>query len=138
MTAGEAIALAERHGVRLMLNGDAVAIEADTAPPADVVAALKAMKGPILGELRLRQALDSQRRAEVERLAVVRWINAHFVSSPPGICIHCGGDIRAGPFDRIFVGSDRGDVHSSCHRAWRDAREAVARKALNFEAREGN
>jgi hypothetical protein len=135
MTADEALELARRHGVRVALSDNNLSLEADMAPPADVVAALNATKSAIVGELRLRQALDRQRREEVERREITRWINSHFSSSPPGCCIHCSAGPRTNDrFVIIFVGSDRADVHASCHQTWLAGRQAEARKALGLEA----
>jgi hypothetical protein len=135
MTVHEALELAQRHGVRVTLNGNNLSLEADAVPPADVVATLKSLEPAILGELRLGQALDRQRREEVERRDITRWINTHFASSPPGCCVHCGGGPRWGErFFPISVGANRADVHASCHQAWRSAREAEARRALGLEA----
>jgi hypothetical protein len=134
VTVDEALELARRHGVRVALNDNSLSLEADMAPPAEVVAAFKADKSAILGELRLRQALERQRREEVERRDITRWINNHFISSPPGRCIHCGGGPRANDrFVLIFVGSDRADVHAACHPLWLAERERAARSALGLE-----
>jgi hypothetical protein len=63
-----------------------------------------------------------------------RWINDHFTASPPGVCAHCGEGARADdPFVLLFVASDRADVHSSCHAAWRAEREAEAMAALGLK-----
>jgi hypothetical protein len=134
VTVDDALKLARDYGVRVTLDGDDLSLEADRAPPADLVAALKTAKSVIVGELRLRQALDRQRREEVERRDITRWINNHFISSPPGRCIHCGGGPRANDrFVLIFVGSDRADVHASCHQTWLAERQAAAREALGLE-----
>jgi hypothetical protein len=134
MTVDEALELARRHGVRVALNDNNLFLQADAAPPADVVAALKASKSAIVGELRVRQAQERQRREEVERRDITRWINSHFTSSPPGRCVQCGNGLRANDrFVVIFVGSDRGEVHASCHSAWLAEREAEACKALGLE-----
>jgi hypothetical protein len=136
VTIDEALELARRHGVRVALSDNNLFLEADTAPPADVVAPLKADKPTIVGELRLRHALERQRREEVERRDITRWINNHFIASPPGRCVHCWGGSRANDrFVLIFVGSDRADVHASCHQTWLAERQATARRALGLEAR---
>jgi hypothetical protein len=130
----EALELARRHGVRVALSDNSLSLEADMAPPADVVAALRSLKPAIVGELRLRQALERQRREEVERRDITRWINAHFTTSPPNICVHCRGGPRANDrFAIIFVGSDRAGVHASCHQTWLAERQAEARKALGID-----
>jgi hypothetical protein len=73
-----------------------------------------------------------QREAE-ERRAIVPWINDHFTSSPAGVCAHCGDGERADdPFVLLFVGTDRGEVHSSCHPTWLAEREAEVCRALGY------
>jgi hypothetical protein len=68
------------------------------------------------------------------KAAVQRWINDHFTPSPPGVCVHCREGTRADdPFVLMFVASDRADVHSSCHAAWRAEREAEAVAALDLK-----
>jgi hypothetical protein len=68
------------------------------------------------------------------KAAVQRWINDHFVPLSPGICAHCGERARPDdPFVLLFVASDRADVHSSCHAAWRAEREAEAVTALDLK-----
>jgi hypothetical protein len=67
------------------------------------------------------------------KAAVQRWVNDRFTPSPPGVCIHCGEGARADDlFVLLFVASDRADVHSSCHAAWRAEREAEAEMALDL------
>jgi hypothetical protein len=66
--------------------------------------------------------------------AVQRWINNHFVPSPPGVCAPCGEAMRADdPFVLLFVASDRADLHSSCHAAWCVEREGEALAALGLK-----
>jgi hypothetical protein len=127
MTVEEALELARRHGVNVMLEGDSLHLEADAPPPNGLLAILGRGKWDIVAALRLRE--DENRRA------IVRWINDNFTSSPAGVCAHCGEGARAeDPFVLLFVGSDRGEVHSSCHSMWLAQREAKARKALGLEA----
>jgi hypothetical protein len=127
MTVEEALELARRHGVNVMLEGDSLHLEADAAPPNGLLAILGRGKWDIVAALRLRE--DENRRA------IVRWINDNFTSSPAGVCAHCGEGARAeDPFVLLFVGSDRGEVHSSCHSMWLAQREAKARKVLGLEA----
>ncbi len=72
--------------------------------------------------------------ARLAKAAVQRWINDHFTPSPPGVCAHCREGTRADdPFVLLFVASDRADVHSSCHAAWRAEREAEAVAALDLK-----
>jgi hypothetical protein len=119
----------------VILAGADLLLEYDVDPPADVIAALKAAKPAIVGELRARAARDHARREEEERREIVRWINNNFVPSAPAICCHCGGGQRAGDrFVLLFVGSDRADVHQTCFGPWRETQDALARKALGLEA----
>jgi hypothetical protein len=135
MTASDALNLARDYDLRVALDGADLLLEAAVNPPADVIAALKAAKSAIVRELRLRSARDRQRQEEMERREIVRWINNSFVSSAPGICCHCGGGAKPGDsFVRLFVGSDRSDVHQACWGPWREAQEALARRALGLGA----
>ncbi len=128
MTVDDALALARSHGVRVTLDGDDLALEADAPPPPGLLGMLGRGKWDIIAALR-------QREAE-ERRRVVQWVNDHFASSPSGVCTHCGEGPRSeDPFALLFVGDDRAEVHSSCHSGWRTEREAEARKALGLVAR---
>jgi hypothetical protein len=127
VTADEALALARTHGVRVMVEGNDLALEADAPPPPGVLAILGRGKWDIIAALRSREAEEHRR--------VVQWINDHFTSSPTGVCTHCGDGTRVGdPLVVLFVGDDRADVHASCHAGWRAKREAEARAALGIEA----
>ena len=128
MTVTEALQLARLQGVEVTLDGDELALEADAPPPPGLLAILGRGKWDIIAALR-------QRDAE-ERRRVVQWVNDHFASSPHGVCAHCGDGPRPeDPFVLLFVGTDRGEVHSSCHSIWITEREAEARKALGLDAR---
>jgi hypothetical protein len=126
MTVEEALELARRHGVNVMLDGDSLHVEADAPPPNALLALLGRGKWDIVTVLR-------QRKAE-ERSLIARWIADNFTPSPPGVCAHCGDGLRiADPFVLLFVGSDRGEVHSSCHSTWLAERGADARRALRLQ-----
>jgi hypothetical protein len=128
VTVDEALKLARDCGVRVTLDGNDLALQADAPPPPRILAILGRGKWDIVAALRQREAEDRRR--------VVQWINNRFKSSPRGICAHCGEGAR--PEDRfisLFVGSDSGEVHASCHPVWRAEREAEARKALGLEGR---
>jgi hypothetical protein len=128
VTVDDALKLARDYGVRVTLEGDDLALEAETPPPPGVVAILGRGKWDIVAALRLREA--------EERRRIVQWVNDHFTPSLAGACVHCGDGPRPeDPFVLLFVGSDRGEVHSSCHPAWLAAREAEACKALGLEIR---
>ena len=64
------------------------------------------MNKDMLDRLRSAVCEGSQQSAELrpDKAAVQRWINDHFIASPPGVCAHCGGGERAGdPFVIMFV-----------------------------------
>jgi hypothetical protein len=126
VTVMEALELARLQGVEVTLDGDELVLKAEAAPPPRLLAILGRGKWDIVAALRLREA--------EERRSIVQWINHHFASSPPSVCAHCGDGERAeDPFVLLFVGNDRGEVHASCHSAWREAREAEARRALRID-----
>jgi hypothetical protein len=126
VTVDDALHLARSYGVRVVLDGDGLALEADAPPPPAVLAILGQGKWDIVAALRLREA---------EKRLVARWINDRFTTSPAGICIHCGeGPRLEDPFVLMFVGDNRADVHGSCHAAWLTEREGKARRALGLEA----
>jgi hypothetical protein len=128
VTVDEALNLARSHGVKVVLEGDSLHLEADAPPPPRLLAVIGRGKWDIVAVLR-------QREAE-ERRRIVQWINDNFKSSPVGVCAHCGDGPRSeDPFVVLFVGNDRGEVHASCHPAWLDEREAEACRALRLEAR---
>jgi hypothetical protein len=125
MTVEEALELARRHGVNVILDGDSLHLEADAPPSNGLLAILGRGKWDIVAALRLREA--------EERRRIVQWVNNHFASSPPGVCAHCGDGPRSDDsFVLLFVGNDRGEVHASCHSAWIAQQEAQARSALGL------
>jgi hypothetical protein len=128
MTVEEALELARRHGVNVMLDGDSLHLEADAPPPNGLLAILGRGKWDIVAALRLREA--EERRRVIQRIA------DNFTPSPPGVCAHCGEGARvADPFVLLFANDDRADIHSSCHSAWWAKREAEARSALGLGIR---
>ena len=128
MTVEEALELARRHGVNVMLDGDSLHLEADTPPPNGLLAILGRGKWDIVAALRLREA--EERRRVIQRIA------DNFTPSPPGVCAHCAEGARvADPFVLLFANDDRADIHSSCHSAWWAKREAEARSALGLGIR---
>ena len=127
MTVDDALKLARDHGVRVTLDGNDLALEADAPPPQGLLAILGRGKWDIIAALRLRE--------EEERRRVRQWVNDRFTSSPAGVCAHCGEGARAeDPFVLMFVGDNRADVHAACHPTWLAEREAEARRALWLEA----
>jgi hypothetical protein len=126
MTVEEALELARRHGVNVMLDGDSLHLEADAPPPNGLLAILGRGKWDIVAALRLREV--------EERRRVTQWVADNFTASPAGICAHCGDGPRLeDPFVVLFVGTDRGEVHGSCHHAWLAEREEEACRALGLE-----
>ena len=128
MTVEEALELARRHGVNVILDGDSLHLEADAPPPNGLLAILGRGKWDIVAALRLREA--EERRRVIQRIA------DNFTPSPPGVCAHCGDGPRSeDPFVLLFVGNDRGEAHASCHSAWIAQQEAQARSALGLGIR---
>jgi hypothetical protein len=128
MTVEETLELARSHGVEISLNeaGDGVDLEVEADPPQTLVNILKRAKWGILATLR-------QREMDRRRPLITRWINDHFVSTPPDVCRHCGEGAREGDvFVRLFCGDDSGDVHASCQPAWQEVEETKARAALGL------
>ena len=122
MSVAEALKAARAVGIHVEIDGDSIVLEAEQAPPAQILDTLRAHKPEILELL------------QAERRAVLRHIADHFQSSPLGQCAHCGGERRADdPFVTIFVGEDRADIHASCHPAWIAEQEANARVALGID-----
>jgi hypothetical protein len=127
VTVDDALGLARSFGVKVTLDGDDLALEADAEPPQGLLAILGRGKFDIIAALRQREAEEHRRR-------IVQWVNDHFASSPTGVCAHCGEGPRPDdPFVLLFVGNDRGEVHGSCHAAWIAERESEARRALRID-----
>jgi hypothetical protein len=126
VTVTEALELARSQGVEVTLDGDDLVLEAQAAPAPGLLAILGRGKWDIVAALRLREA--------EERRRIVQWVNDQFASSPPGVCAHCRDGERADdPFVLLFVGTDRGEVHASCHPTWLAEREAEACRALGID-----
>jgi hypothetical protein len=118
--ADKAIKLAEWHGVGVRLNasGDGLALEAETAPPSDLIAVLREAKPEIVAALR--------------RQAVVQSVNDQFVSSPPDVCAAACGrpGLPHAPLIPVFVGEDKAWFHERCYRQWFERRCLEAAQAL--------
>jgi hypothetical protein len=127
MSVDDVLRMAKSAGVTVLVEGYDLILEHEADPPSHLVAMLRHYKRELVGALRMREA--------EQRSLITQWINDHFTSSPAGVCAHCGGGPRPDdPFVLLFVGTDRGEVHSSCHSTWLAEREAEARKALGLEA----
>jgi hypothetical protein len=118
--ADKATKLAGQHGVDVRLNstGDGLALEAENAPPPDLLEALKEAKPEIVLALR--------------RQAVVQWVNDRFVSSSSDICAAgCGRPgLPLAPLIPVFVGEDKAWFHERCYRQWLERRCEEAARAL--------
>ena len=127
-TVDDVLRVAKSAGVHVLVEGYDLVLEHEADPPPNLVAMLRHYKPELVSALRMRQAAQSS--------LITQWVNDHFVSSPSGVCAHCGDGPRPeDPFVLLFVGTDRGEVHSSCHSIWITEREAEARKALGLDAR---
>jgi hypothetical protein len=80
VTVDEALNLAHSHGVKVVLEGDSLQLEADAPPPPGLLAILGRGKWDIVAALRLREAEDRRR--------IVQWINDNFTSSPRALPIN--------------------------------------------------
>ena len=117
--ADKATKLAEQHGVggRLNATGEGLALEAEPAPPSDLIEVLREAKAEIVVALR--------------RQAVVQSVNDRFVSSPPNVCAAgCGKPgLPLAPVIPVFVGEDEAWFHERCYRQWLERRcEEAARE----------
>jgi hypothetical protein len=152
MSAAFALKSAHAVGVRVVVDGDYLALEAPEQPPQAVLDLLSQHKADILRLLRRAndgwsaddwQAFFDERaaiaefegglpRGEAEARAfaccVVEWINRSSTPSSPGRCLTCGGGERLCdpllPFGTELVG--HAWVHRACWRGWYVAREVEA------------
>jgi hypothetical protein len=158
MRAVEALKAARAAGVHLGVDGDALVLDAASAPPAAVLDALSRHKAEIVALLRPDhdgwsaedwQAYFDERagivefdggvpRLEAEAYAfeccVVEWLNRHPVPSDPGRCAWCGKAESLGAVVLPF-GTEPGThtwLHAECWAAWHDARCDQAAKALTL------
>ena len=156
MSAAEALKAARAAGIELGIDGDALTLEAATAPPPAVLDVLARHKAGIVALLRPAedgwsgedwQAFFDERagiaefdggcrvrEAEARAFAccVVEWLNRNPVRSPPGRCLGCGESEHA--HDPLLpFGTEAGGhawLHSRCWPAWHAARKAEAIAAL--------
>jgi hypothetical protein len=126
MTVDDVLRMASSAGVSVLVDGYELVLEHDVDPPANLVAMLRHFRSELVSALRMRQA--------EQRGLITQWVNDNFTSSPAGVCTHCGDGPRSeDPFVLLFVGNDRGEVHSSCHSTWLAEREVEARTALRLQ-----
>lgn len=163
MSAVQALNIARAAGVRIGIDGDALTLDADTAPPPKVLELLAHHKAQVVALLRPGrdgwtgedwQTFFDERagiaefdgglprdQAEARAFAcsVAEWLNRNPVRSPPGRCLVCGDiehpDHPLLPFSTDATG--RACLHSGCWPAWHSSRNAEAVAALStFEIHE--
>lgn len=156
MSAVQALKLARAAGVRIGIDGDALTLTAEAAPPADMLDLLSCHKAEVIALLRTGSdgwsgedwlALFDERaaiaefdgslpRQEAEVRAfdycVVEWLNRNPARSPTGRCLGCGGSEHAHDKLLPFGTEPTGHawLHSRCWPAWHAARKAEAIAAL--------
>jgi hypothetical protein len=156
MNAADALKTARAAGVEVILDGDDLALNAASAPPAAVLDALSRYKAEIA--VLLRPAEDGwsvedwqvffeeragivefdgglpRADAEVQAFAccVVEWLNRNPERSPAGRCVDCGGLDHAHDPLLPYGVEPTGHVwlHSHCWPAWYEARKAKAVSTL--------
>jgi hypothetical protein len=157
MSAVQALKAARDAGVRIGIDGDALTLDADAAPPATVLDLLSRHKAGVVALLRTGndgwsgedwKAMFDERaaisefegglpRASAEARAfaccVAEWLNRNPVCSPPGRCLGCRG--REHAHDKLlpFGAEPTGHawLHSRCWEKWHASRNAEAVAALS-------
>ena len=163
MSAVQAVKLARAVGVRIGIDGDALTLDADAAPPSAVLDLLAHHKPQVIALLRpggdgwsgedWRVFFDEragiaefdgglpcdQAEARAFACCIAEWLNRNPARSPPGRCHGCG-DAEHGydlllPFGTEPTG--HASLHSRCWPAWHASRTAEAIAALStFEIQE--
>lgn len=155
MSAVQALKLARAAGVRIGIDGDALTLTAEAAPPADVLDLLSCHKAEVIALLRTGSdgwsgedwlALFDERAAIAEfdgglprqgaemrafDCCVVEWLNLNPARSPSGRCLGCGGSEHA--HDKLLPSTEptgHAWLHSRCWPAWHAVRKAEAIAAL--------
>jgi hypothetical protein len=134
MSAAEALKAARDAGIRLGIDGDALTLEADAAPPTALLDLLSRQKAGIIALLRPAHdwlAFFDERAgiaefngglpradAEVRAFAccVVEWLNRNPVRSSPGRCLGCGGKEHA--HDPLLPFGTESSGHAWLHSRW--------------------
>jgi hypothetical protein len=155
MSAFQALKAARDAGIRIVIDGDALTLDADAAPPAAVLNLLSRHKAGVVALLRTGsngwsgedwRALFDERagiaefdgglpRASAEARAfaccVAEWFNRNPVRSPPGRCLGCGADDHS--HDKLLPFEQTGHawLHSRCWPAWRESLNVEAVAALS-------
>ena len=157
MSAVETLQVARAAGVHLGVDGDALVLDAASAPPAGVLDSVSRHKAEIVALLRLGRdgwsAEDWQvyfderagiaefdgrlSRAEAEARAfeccLSEWLNRNPVCSWSGHCLECGG--REHKWDKLLpYGTEptgHAWLHSRCWEIWHAKRKAKAVATLS-------
>jgi hypothetical protein len=157
MSAVQALKLARETGLRIGIEGDALTLDADAAPPPTVLELLAHHKAQVMALLRTgrdgwsgenwRAYFDErvgiaefdcglprdQAEARAFACCVVEWLSRNPVRSLPGRCFGCGeGEHGQDPLLPFGVEpTGHAWLHSHCWEAWRASRTAEAIAALS-------
>lgn len=163
MSAVHALKLARAAGIRIGIDGDALTLDAEAAPPPAVLDLLAHHKVQVIALLRpggdgwsgedWRAFFDERAgiaefdgglprdQAEAHAFAscVAEWLNRNPAYSSPGRCVACGK--AAHDLDPVFpfgtASTGYAWLHSQCWPAWHASRKAEAIAALStFEIHE--
>lgn len=157
MSAVQALRAARDAGVRIGIDGDALTLNADAAPPSAVLELLSLHKVQVIALLsmgndgwsgenwlaffhaRAAAAFDgglprNQAEARAFACCLVEWLNRNLVRSPPGRCLGCGGSEHSRDKLLPFGTEQTGHawLHSRCWEAWHAGRKAEAVTALSI------
>jgi hypothetical protein len=110
-------------GVRLTLNavGTGLSLSADSEPPGEIVALVKAHKPDLVAHL------------QAERGRMNHWTAARLIDWPPSHCLGCRKPIIVGQtWTAVANGEAAARFHQSCHGEWLEQQEFAARRALGL------
>jgi len=156
MSAVQALKAARDAGVQIVIDGDAIILDADAAPPVAVLNLLSRHKAGVVALLRAGsdgwsgedwRALFDERagiaefdgglsRGQAEACAfaccAVEWLNRNPMRSPPGGCLGCDCGDQAHDPEPPYGVESAGDacLHSRCRPALFAGRKAEAVAAL--------
>ena len=156
MSAAAALKAARSAGIRLAIDGDALVLDADTAPPMRVFEAVSRYKAGMMALLRRgrdgwsgedwqayfeeRAAIAefegglSRQQAEASALdcCIAEWLNRNPAPSSPRHCLHCGqpGEKNDQLLPFGTESSGHAWLHSGCWPFWYEARREEAMAAL--------
>ena len=165
MSAATALRLAQAANVSVTLDGNDLLLEADYAPPPEILEMISRYKTDVIALLRpaqdgwsiedwqaffderagIAEYDDGLSRQEAEALAsehcVVEWLMRHPVRSRPGFCLGCGRveDERGSRAALRHGTNGHAWLHFECWPVWHAQRrtEAIgALRAMNISARD--